>query len=58
VTQEVIESRSFKLFENAIKFHYTRKGYRCTLKKFMEFAGIDDFDNLASLPEKEITKLI
>jgi hypothetical protein len=58
MTKEIKESRSLKLFENAIKSHYTRKGYRCTLKKFMAFTGIDDFDNLACLQEKEIQTML
>lgn len=54
LAQQVEESRSIKLFENAIRSPYTRKNYRCTLKKFMAFAGIENFDNLVGLPEKEI----
>src|SRR6185437_1661986 len=56
MSEEIKQSRSLKLFESAIKSGYTRKGYHCTLKKFMSFTGIDDFDNLAGLPEKEIQK--
>jgi len=52
------ESRSLKLFESAIKSDYTKKGYHHTLKKFMEFTCIDDFDKLADLPEKEIQKML
>jgi site-specific recombinase XerD len=55
---KVNESRSLKLFESAIKSDYTRKGYHFTLKKFMTFTDIDDFDKLAGLPEKEIQKIL
>lgn len=58
LAQQVEESRSLKLFENAIRSPYTRKNYQCTLKKFMAFAGIENFDKLAGLPEKEIQTML
>lgn len=58
LSQEVRESRSLKLFENAIKSPYTRKNYRSTLQKFMEFTKINDFDRLASFPEKQIQSML
>lgn len=53
LSEELMESRSFRLFENAIKSPYTRKNYHSTLRKFMEFAKMDNFDHLIDLPEKK-----
>lgn len=54
MSENIEQSRSLKLFENAIRSDYTRKNYLCTLKKFMEFVRIEEYDYLANLPEKEI----
>ena len=58
MSEEIKQSRSLKLFENAIRSEYTRKNYSCTLKKFMEFVDMEDYDRLVSLPEKEIQAML
>src|SRR5579864_2330048 len=58
MSEEIKQFRSLKLFENAIRSDYTRKNYSCTLKKFMAFVGMEDYDHLVILPEKEIQVML
>ena len=54
----MLEQRSIRLFENAIKSEITRKGYRYQLDKFLEWSKIKDFDSLLEAPEKNIQELL
>lgn len=50
--------RSLLVFENAIKSEATRKAYRYQLERFRVWANVKDYDELLSLSEKQIRRLL
>ncbi|MFZ1076761.1 MAG: tyrosine-type recombinase/integrase [Nitrosotalea sp.] len=52
------DNRSLRVFESAIRSEYTRRNYRITLKKFMDFVEISDYDKLAGIPDMKLQKLL
>jgi len=51
-----VESRSFRLFETAIKSDHTKKVYIYYLNEFMKFAKIKAFDEILKLKPNQIQK--
>jgi len=53
-----VKSRSFTLFENAIKSETSRKIYTYSLHEFMKFSKIKNYDELAKIKTDKIQKLL
>lgn len=53
-----MKSRSFTLFEAAIKSPETKKVYRYSLDEFMRFTKIKQYDGVVKLSTNKIQKLL
>jgi|TARA_B100000809_G_scaffold197758_1_gene197441 hypothetical protein len=53
-----VKSRSFTLFEAAIKSPETKKIYTYSLHEFMKFAKISEYDNIVKFSTDEIQKFL
>ena len=53
-----MKSRALELFESAIKSTEARKIYMYSLKEFMKFAKIQDYDEITKLDTEKIQKIL
>jgi len=53
-----VKSRSFTLFEAAIKSPETKKVYLYSLHEFMKFAKMSEYDAIVKLSTNKIQKLL
>ena len=54
----IMNSRSLKLFESAIKSPESRKIYMYSLHEFMKFAKIQEYDEITKLNTEKIQKIL
>ena len=54
----LVNSRSFTLFEAAIKSPQTKQIYKYSLHEFMKFANIKEYDDIVKLGQEKLQKIL
>jgi hypothetical protein len=53
-----VESNAYKNFINTVDSDATKRSYRYTFTKFMEFCGLDDYEKMLQIEPKKLDGLI